>query len=340
MTAVVTGAAGHIGGNLVRGLIAHGQAVRALVRQDTRAIDGMEVDLVHGDIRDPTSLRRAFAGAEIVYHTAANISLAWGGWPQLEADNILGVRNVVAACLACRVGRVVHFSSIHALEQAPLDVPVDESRPLVTSQRSPPYDRSKAAGDRELMVGFEQGLDTIVIYPTGVIGPYDFKPSHFGAALLALARGRLPALIDGGFDWVDTRDVVEGALRAAASAPPGSRYLLSGHWIHFRDLASQVARLTGVPAPRFFCPIPLARLGAPFSAQFAHLLNRRPLYTSVTLRALEGNRQVSHERATRELGYLPRPFAETLADTLRWFSDAGRLPPLPPARAAQRSGVK
>jgi dihydroflavonol-4-reductase len=332
---VVTGAAGLVGGNLVRALLARellsreqlarGRPVRALVHRDRRALEGLDVEIVEGDIRDPASLRRAFDRAEAVYHVAAYISLSMRDWPLLESVNVLGTRNVVEACLHCGVRRLIHFGSIHALVQEPLDVPVDESRPLVESRHYPPYDRSKAAGEKEVRRGIERGLDAVIVNPTGMIGPYDFRPSHFGQVLLALGQGRLPALVAGGFDWVDVRDVVAGAMRAEEHAPAGARYLLSGHWASLSELAGLVAEVTGAPVPRLVFPMWMARVGVPFGTHFTRLDGEHPLYTSVSLRALRSNRRISHRRATRDLDYRPRPLRETLADTFRWFAETGRL---------------
>jgi dihydroflavonol-4-reductase len=325
MTVTVTGASGHLGANLVRALLARGERVRVLIHQTRQGLEGLDVEPVHGSLGDIPSLERAFAGAETVYHAAGYISLLRSEWPLLERTNVVGTRNVVNACIACGVERLVHFSSIHALVQEPLNVPVDESRPLVDSHDCPPYDQSKAAGEREVRQAIEQGLNGVILYPTAIIGPYDFGPSHIGEVLLALAAGRLPALVGSGFDWVDVRDVSQGALSAAEEAASNARYLLSGHWASLRRLAELTHEITGAPIPRFTCPMLLARVGAPFATAAAHLTGSRPLFTSVSLEALRSNRQISHDRATRDLGYQPRPLAETLRDTYRWFSEHGEL---------------
>ncbi len=323
MTVVITGANGHVGANLVRALIDKGRPARCLVHVNCEAIEGLDTEIVQGDISDPASLCRAFEGADVVYHLAACISLSMSDWSVLEKVNVLGTRNVVEACLRTGVRRLVHFSSIHALVQAPMSVPVDESRPLVASRHYPPYDCSKAAAEIEVRRGIEKGLDAVIINPTAIIGPHDYQPSYFGEALLSLAHHRLPALVTGGFDWVDVRDVVAGALRAEESAPAGAKYLLPGHWVSMRDIAAMVAEITGVPAIRFVLPLWLAHIGAPFIQAVSRVNGKRPLYTGVSLRALRSNRRISHERASRELGYRPRPFRETLADTLRWFEESG-----------------
>jgi dihydroflavonol-4-reductase len=327
MTVVVTGASGHIGANLVRALIDKGRPTRCLVHVNCRALDGLDIEMVPGDISDADSLCRAFEGADVVYHLAACISLSMSDWSVLERVNVLGTRNVVEACRRTGVRRLVHFSSIHALVQEPMSVPVDESRPLVTSRRYPPYDRSKAAAELEVRRGIEKGLDAVIINPTAIIGPHDYQPSYFGEALLSLASRRLPALVTGGFDWVDVRDVVAGAMRAEETAPAGAGYLLSGHWVSMRDIAGMVTEITGVPTAKLVLPLWLARIGAPFIQAVSRLNGKRPLYTGVSLRALRSNRRISCEKAARDLGYEPRPFRETLADTLRWFEENGYLTP-------------
>jgi len=325
MTVVVTGASGHIGANLVRALTATGRPVRALVHTDRRALAGLDIETCEGDICAPESLVRAFSGAEVVYHLAATISLIMEDWPRLEAVNVSGTRNVVAACLKAGVKKLVHFSSIHAFAPVPPGGITTEACPQVDSARCPPYDRSKAAGEREVLKGREQGLETVIINPTAIIGPYDYQPSHFGSVLLSLVSHRLPALVTGGYDWVDVRDVVAGAISAEQSAPSGAKYLLSGHNVSVREVAATVAEIAGVPAPGFVCPIWLARVGAPFVTVYNRITGGRPLYTAVSLRALDSNRLVSHEKATREIGYTPRPFRETISDTLQWFAENGYI---------------
>jgi dihydroflavonol-4-reductase len=326
MIVAVTGASGHLGANLVRALLKDNQTVRALINTNRKSLNGLKVETVQADIQDTFSLSRAFAGVDVVYHLAALISLSMNNWKSVEAVNVIGTHNVVEACLKCGVRRLVHFSSIHAIEQTPMNVPVDELRPLIDAEDCPPYDRSKAAGEREVRQGIEQGLDAVILNPTAVIGPNDYQLSHFGQVLLLLAQGKLPALIEGGFNWVDARDVASAAIKAETKAPLGAKYLLSGHWASVVDLANLVAEITGVPAPRLVVPAWLARTGAPVVTTYNRITRNRPLYTSVSIRALNNcNLNISHERATRELNFNPRPLRQTIFDSLIWFQNNGML---------------
>lgn len=321
---VVTGAAGHVGGNLVRALLAKGRKVRAVVRNDTRALDGLGVEVVRADVLDLDSLVRAFEGAEVVYHLAALISIIGDQGGKVSRTNVEGPRNVVEACLRNKVRRLVHFSSIHCYEQAPANEVLDETRRFV-DERAPAYDRSKVGGQREVMAAVSKGLDAVVVNPTAVIGPYDFKPSRMGAVLIAMARGRFPGLVEGGFDWVDVRDVVAGALAAEERGRTGENYLLGGQFRPVKDIAVEVSKVTGAPVPRFVSPLWLAALGAPFAEAWSRMTGGFPLFTRESLKALRGNQHVSSAKAQRELGYAARPFEETIRDTLHWFREAGML---------------
>jgi dihydroflavonol-4-reductase len=325
VTILVTGASGHVGANLVRTLVAQGKPVRALLHIESRAIEGLDVETVRGDVREPESLPKAFEGVEMVYNLAANISLNMGGSKVMESVNVTGTRNVVEACLRHRVKRMVHFSSIHALAHDSTKQVIDESCPLVESPDCSSYSWSKAASENEVYKGIERGLNAVIIRPTAILGPYDYQPSLFGEVLLFLAQGKLPGLVAGGFDWVDVRDVVCGAIQAGETAAAGSKYLLSGHWATLCDVAAMVEEITGVGAPGFKCPLWLAGTAAPFVTAFDRMRGRRPLYTSFSIKTLRTSHQVSHARASQEFGYQPRPLPDSIKDTLEWFRETGQL---------------
>jgi dihydroflavonol-4-reductase len=322
---VVTGASGHVGANLVRTLLEQGRQVRAIVRKDTRALQGLNLETVNADICDIDSLHAAFKGADVVYHLAAKISLSMSEWPLVEKINVIGTRNVVEACLGNKVRRMVHFCSIHAMVQEPFHIPVDESRQRVESPKFPPYDRSKAAGEKEVLGGIKRGLNAVIVYPTAVVGPNDYKVSHFSQALILMARGRMPALVDGGFDWVDARDVVSAAIRAEETETTGKGYLLSGRWASMLELADMVQEITGIARPRLVCPLWLAQAGLPFADAVARMTGTRPIYTRASLKAIHSNRSISHTRASKDLKYEPRPLKDTIRDTLKWFTEHGYL---------------
>lgn len=329
MTVLVTGAAGHIGANLVRTLLSRGERVRVLVRNSQRALAGLDVERVTGDVRDPDAARRATAGVDVVYHLAAQISISGDPRGLVRAVNVDGVRSIAEAALAAGVRRLVHCSSVHAFDlyrEGTSGVEVDERWPRVPDEPSHfAYDRSKAAGERALREVMGRGLDAVIVHPSGVIGPYDFGPSRMGRMFLQLYRRSLPSLIDGAFDFVDVRDVVAGMLAAQARGENGENYLLTGHTVHVRDIGAVAEAITGVKPPRLVAPIWFARVGVPLFGVAGALMRQEPLYTHESLSVLATRARFDHGKAERALGYTVRPFADSVRDIYEWFDAAGML---------------
>jgi dihydroflavonol-4-reductase len=322
---VVTGASGHLGANLVRMLLDRGDSVRAMVHHEAASLDGLPVERVAGDILDEASLRAAFSGAQVVVHLAALISITGSQGGRVETLNVQGARHAARAARSENVRRFIHVSSVHAFHHAPEEaVRETGARPAPTA---PAYDRSKAAGEDEVRIEIEQGLDAVIVNPSGVIGPFDFGPSRFGQSLVQMANGRIPALVEGGFDWVDARDVSTAILAAVDRGRTGEGYLLGGRWASVAEIAGMVADFTGVAAPRFSTPRWLASAVAPLAAWGQAAMGQEPLFTPEGLHALfHGSRKVDWSKAAKELGHAPRPLADTVHDTLSWFRATGRIP--------------
>ena len=318
----VTGASGHIGANLVRELLDRGYEVVALVRESSDGLEGLDIKRVYGEVSNQKSLCDAFTGVDQVYHLAAYISIQSGENERLEKTNVEGTRNVLEACRNERVSTLVYFSSIHALKLEPLDRAVTEDNPLLGDRtgHGGDYDFSKAKAERRVRQNSCESLGTRVIYPTAVLGPNDFKLSLFGQAITKMAHGRLPAAVSGGFNWVDVRDVAWGAVEAAEKGADGGRYILSGHYLAMTEVAASIEEATGVAAPRFVCPAWLAGLFAPMMGLWARLRGEAPIYTRDSLAALHTNKVMSHAKASRELGYKPRPFQDSMRDALDFYA--------------------
>lgn len=306
----VTGAAGFVGAEVVRQLVASGRPVRAVVRRRGSCpvrVDGVSEAIA--DVRDADALARAFDGAERVFHCAAKISITGDPDGAVRAINVDGARNVGRA-IAGR--RLVHVSSVSAFTVRGA-VAIDESSPPAGPDAAA-YDRTKRESEDALRA------NAVIVNPTGILGPDDTGPSLLGALIAGLARGEVPALVDGGFDWVDVRDVAAGAIAAADRGVVGENYLLGGTFSTVRALAELVHAAGGRPPPRRDVPRWLASAVAPAAQWLQVRLGQVPQLTPESLVTLGTTlRSVSHAKAARELGYAPRPLAETVADTVRWF---------------------
>jgi nucleoside-diphosphate-sugar epimerase len=335
MKVALTGSTGHIGTALATLLCERGYSVQAVIHRHSTGLEGLPVGKVNASLTDFESLRRAFEGAEIVFHAAALISITRRDTAEVARTNVQGTRNVIEACRSAGVRRLVHFSSIEAFSPRPLDEVLDENRLLEDGRTGSPYALSKAQAEMEVRKAAAEGMDAVIVNPTAVIGPFDTRPSLMGRAVIAFGTGAIPMLIDGGYDWVDVRDVAEGAVSAAERAPRGAQYLLGGRWASMGEIAHLICDAAGRRAPRLTCPYAVARMGAPLSTLFSVLFGKKPLFTGYSLAALRGNRTISHARAERELGYRPRDLEETIRDTWRWFIEKGlvELPAAVPREA-------
>lgn len=330
---VVTGGAGFIGTSLVAALRADGREVRVVDLREPVTALRLGAAWVQADVRDGERLGAAFDGAMVVYHLASVISVVGPMGGLVRSVNIDGTRTAAEAAAAARVGRFVYCSSIHAYNLAAADAVVDESSLPCTGRGLPAYDGSKAAAEAAVRRAVDRGLDAVIVNPTAVIGPEDEAPSRMGAVMLALWRRRLPALVAGGFDWVDVRDVVAGLRAAAELGGTGQNYLLPGHRRSFAELARLARDCSGIAVTRLTVPLWLAAPYSPVATVIARRTGNPVLPTREALRPLRAFPVVSGARAARELGYQPRAIEQTVADLYEYFQRTGALPrsPLSPA---------
>ena len=324
MLALVTGGGGRLGNVLVRRLLEEGQRVRVLEPiERPQALEGLDIELVSGSVLNRDDVERAVEGVDVVYHLAAKIDLRPKKDPMMVPINVEGTRNVVEACLS-RGLRLVHTSSHHAVEREPLDEPLTEERPLALNEKCA-YHRSKAIGETIVLAGCERGLDAVIVNPGSMIGPYDFEPSLIGAALIDMYFGRVPVLLDLLSDYVDVRDVADGMIAAAKKGRRGQRYFLTGDVVPIMEMVSAYGSLTGAKVPTRALPLWVGWVLLPFALAGSAITRKDPFITADMLRASVSNAVVSHDKASRELGYSTRPLRESLADAVQWYRERGWL---------------
>jgi dihydroflavonol-4-reductase len=322
---VITGATGHLGNVLVRKLVSMNKKVRAVVLsgEDVASLEGLEVEKVEGDVRLPDSLRKAFEGADIVYHCAGVISILPGQRKQLYQVNVLGTRNVVNLCLELKIKRLVYTSSIHALSEPAPGIVFDEAREFNPENVLGEYSKSKTLGTLEVLKGIEKGLDAVILCPSGIIGPYDYRVSEMGKLIVDFAKGKVKASVSGAYDFVDVRDVAEGLILACEKGKKGECYILSGQQISVGQLLEFLGEINGVKAPWLKIPKQVARAAGFFNALYCNIMKLKPLFTPFSIDVLASNSLVSCQKARDELGYSPRSIHESIKDAVRWFKEEG-----------------
>lgn len=318
---LVTGATGHIGNVLVRKLLERGEKVRALILpgESVESISGLEVEAFEGDVLNLDSLFESFQGVRGVFHLAGVISILPGHDALVQRVNVEGTRNVIRAAKETGIQKLIYTSSIHAIKRVEAGV-IDEALPYDPDNPFGAYDRSKAQATLDVQQAAHAGLEAVIACPTGVIGPFDFRGSMMGHVIRTAAEKKPTLYVDGAYDFVDVRDVANGLIAAAENGKRGESYILSGQRMSVRYLLETVREITGHGQLVLLkMPFVLAKWAAQFTPFYYRWTKTSPRFTLYSLEVLRSNSNISHAKATRELGYQPRSLYESIADTVRWF---------------------
>ena len=328
MTVLVTGGAGFIGSHLVRRLLDRGAAVRVLERPGAPVahLPLDRVELVRGDVRDRAAVERAVRGCREAYHLAANPNLWAHRRGHFHQVNYLGTVHVLDAALAAGACRVLHTSTESILTRARQTAPIAEDQRVSLADVIGPYCRSKFLAERHAFRLARRGAPVVIVNPTLPVGPGDLGQSPPTRMMLDFCRGRRHEYLDAELNLIDVGDGAEGMIRALGRGRPGRRYLLGHENLSVREVFGILARLTGLPEPRWRVPYPVA-LAAAYGSEFvADVGTRRAPAATVT--GVRLTRRVMHFDARPsldELGLRPRPVKQALADALAWFREVGWL---------------
>ena len=319
---LVTGATGLVGNNVVRQLLAKGGAVRVLKREssDSRPLDGLDVQEAIGDICQADSVQQACQGVDAVIHAAGHVQIGSSNLELHRSINVDGTRNVATAARAVGA-RMIHVSSTDAAGIGNLNEPADEETPLGNDQGCT-YTITKREAERVIQDEISQGLDAVIVNPSFMLGPWDWKPSS-GRMLLEVARGKALLAPRGYFSVCDVRDVAAGILSAIDRGRSGRRYLLAGKTLSYFEAFRLFARVTGGRAP-FWSPGPVVSLIGGWLGDLGTVLTGKESdVNSAAIRVARLPKSYSSRRAQEELGYTTRPVEESARDAWEWFCEHG-----------------
>jgi dihydroflavonol-4-reductase len=325
---LVTGATGFVGSAVAHAVQQHGGRLRLLVRPESSRgnLDGLEAEVLTGDMRDPAAMAEALAGVRFFFHVAADYRL-WAPDPEeIVRNNLAGAQAAMDAALATGVERIVYTSSVATLRLRPDRRPADEIGQLSEAEAVGAYKRSKVAAEALVrrMIR-ERGLPAVIVNPSTPIGPRDVKPTPTGRILVEAATGKMPAFVDTGLNLVHVDDVAQGHLLALARGQLGERYILGGQDVSLQALLAEIAAFAGRKPPTLKLPIgPLWPL-AEVAEIVGRITRREPFLTRDALKMARRHMYFTSAKAEVQLGYQARPHREAVRDALAWFQAAGYL---------------
>ncbi|MGD1085927.1 MAG: NAD-dependent epimerase/dehydratase family protein [Verrucomicrobiota bacterium] len=349
MNCFLTGASGFVGANLAHELAARGHRVKALLRPgaDVRGLEGVEYEATPGDLARRDLLEKAMGGCDWCFHAAASYHLWLRDYAPMYAANVEGTRNVIEAATAAGCQRIVYTSTVGCIgllrergrkwttetadrRRDDIGMPCqgegkwtasDEATPVSGAQMSNHYKRSKWQAEKVALELAERGAPVVIVNPSAPIGPRDVKPTPTGRIILDFLNGDLPAYLDTGLNWVHVRDVAAGHVLAAEKGRMGERYILgnaAGNWT-MKETLAVLEELSGVPAPKFRVPYPVALLAAHANEAWSALTGKEPKAPLAGVRMARYKMFFNPAKAIAELGLPQTPPRQAFADAIEWF---------------------
>lgn len=317
MKAFVTGATGHVGNVLVKELYDKGYEITSLVlpKDDYKIIEPYSEILI-GNVLDYDFLCENINNYDVVFHLAGIVEIGTGNKKMVYKVNVSGTKNVLNACQKNHIPRLVYTSSVHAIKELPKGETIVEPIEVNPEWVHGHYAKSKAIATNMIMNQNNPNLETVIVYPSGIVGPYDYKLSNVSQVFIDFLMGRLKAYLKGGYNFVDVRDVAQGLVLAAEKGENKQGYILSGSEITVKELLDLIAKYTGRKQIKTKLAFWFILATSYFAEIYYKLLKQKPLFTHYSIIVLNSNYSFSNEKAKRLLGFTVRDIKESIKDTI------------------------
>ncbi|CAI2717262.1 hopanoid-associated sugar epimerase [Nitrospina watsonii] len=326
MKTLVTGTTGFLGSAVARELLVSGRAVRVLVRRgsDLRNLQGLDVEVVHGDLRDPESLARALDKCDALYHAAAYYSL-WSRDRKMMYDiNVAGTRNILHAAQQAGLERVVYTSTVGCIGLSSNGGSGTETTPFNPATLCNDYKRSKYEAEQVALEFANNGLPLVIVNPSAPVGPRDIKPTPTGKVIQDFLNGNMPAYLDTGLNLIDVRDCARGHLLAEERGTPGERYILGNRNMSLKEILDTLSNITGIPAPKVQMPYWVAySAGWVCDAVSDYITHKPPAVPLGGVKMAKYHMYFDASKAVQELGLPQNPVEQALSDAVHWMREHG-----------------
>jgi len=313
----VTGGTGHLGHVLIKNLLEKEFRVIALYRKQLPKMQHPNLVWIPGDVTNQTEADLLVQHANAVIHSAAVISIGNEIQDEVYDINVNGTKTILNACQRFHC-RLIYISSSTAVKETKDIAVFDENRPYKT-QSDFIYEYTKALAEQLILNAVKsRQLDAIIIRPTSIIGPPDYRPSYFGDTIKNLAVQRFPFIISGGYNLVDVRDVSNTVINSIDKGVSGEIYLAGGSYLSLKQIA-EIAN----PGMKFMVfPLNLLLWLMPVLKIYAKIFPMKWPVTKESLVILKrAPKNVDSSKAINQLNHKIRPVTDTIFDLLEWFKN-------------------
>lgn len=329
MRVFITGATGFIGGHVARQYAAQGAVLRLLTRQTSRldSLNGIDAEMVKGDLREPEKLRSALTGCDALVHVAADYRLWVRDPEQMYAANVDGTLELLRLAREVGIQRVVYTSSVATMGFKADGTIVNEETPVALADMIGHYKRSKFLGELEAIQAARAGQHVMILNPTTPIGAGDAKPTPTGRIIVDFLNKKFPAYVDTGLNLVDVDEVARMHVVALDRGTPGERYILGGENLTLKQILDRMSAITGLPSPTMKVPHAVAMAFAFFDETLTgKLRGKEPRATVEAVRMGKKMMFASSNKAEQELGFKILPVYPALRAAIDWFIAHGYAP--------------
>ena len=328
MKTLITGSTGFLGSAVLRELLDDGREVKVLVRKgtDTANIDGLDVEIAYGDLRDSESIRSALNGCDILYHVAAYYSL-WDRDQQLIYEiNVEGTRKILQAAKEKGLEKIVYTSTVGCIGLNEDQTPATENTFFNKNTLSNDYKKSKYQAEQVALEFAKNGLPVVIVNPSTPVGPRDIKPTPTGKIILDFLNRAMPAYLDTGLNLIDVKDCARGHILAEQKGIPGERYILGNQNMSLLDILVSLEKITGLKAPRIKMPFWVA-LSAGWACEMVsnHLTGKPPAVPLAGVKMAKYFMYFDSSKAVQKLGLTQNPVENALRESVDWFKDNNYL---------------
>ena len=319
---IVTGATGHIGNVIVKKLCEKNLPTSVLVlpNENLEAIQGLNVEILVGDVTDRDFIFKIIDSDSIVIHLAGIIDIGLTPPETVYKVNVEGTKNIVDACVENKAKKLIYLSTVHIIDPKENGDILIEPTKFDKDKVVGTYAKTKLVATKYIFDACkEKNLNATILYPSGVIGPYDYKISELGQVILDYMNHKLIAYVKGGYNFVDVRDIADATISAINNGKAGEGYILSGQYMSLKEMLITINKKLNRRKLPPILALWFVKMFVPLSNLYYKSRHKKPVFSKYSLYTLSSNSNFDNTKAKNELHFTPRDARESICDAVDWF---------------------